>query len=271
MSSLENIKILVKEIQNLFFLRKYDLIIKETKKALKKYPNYSIFYNMLGLALTQLGKLNDAKLVLDKGYKINGDDLAIINNLANVHKNMFNHKEAERLYNLSILKKKDYSNAYINYGNLKRDLNKFEEAIKLYEQGLSYNNQIPEINYSIAMAYQSIGNFEKADQYANKTIQIDEKITKADLLISRSKKYKKNDPHLNTMLQKIKKNELNIIQKIDLIFAIAKAYEDLGEVKESFEFLLQGNKLKRSVVNFDINLEKEKFEAIKKIFNNHIL
>tara|TARA_B100001063_G_scaffold236425_1_gene256190 strand:- start:548 stop:2107 length:1560 start_codon:yes stop_codon:yes gene_type:complete len=268
MSSLENIKILVKEIQNLFFLRKYDLIIKETKKALKKYPNYSIFYNMLGLALTQLGKLNDAKLVLDKGYKINGDDLAIINNLANVHKNMFNHKEAERLYNLSILKKKDYSNAYINYGNLKRDLNKFEEAIKLYEQGLSYNNQIPEINYSIAMAYQSIGNFEKADQYANKTIQIDEKITKADLLISRSKKYKKNDPHLNTMLQKIKKNELNIIQKIDLIFAIAKAYEDLGEVKESFEFLLQGNKLKRSVVNFDINLEKEKFEAVKKIFNN---
>ena len=39
------------------------------------------------------------------------------------------------------------------------------------------------------MAYQSLGNFREADNFAYKTIELDKKFTKADLLISRSKKY----------------------------------------------------------------------------------
>ena len=42
---------------------------------------------------------------------------------------------------------------------LKRDLNKFEEAMELYKKALNYTNEVPEIYYSLAMAYQSIGNF----------------------------------------------------------------------------------------------------------------
>ena len=119
MDNLEKIKILVREIQNLFLTNKYGVIIQETKKAIKKYPNVSIFYNMLGLALSKLGKFRDAILVLKKGLSINQNDLAVINNLANAYKNIFNYEEAENLYKISISKKKDYFNAYVNYGNLK--------------------------------------------------------------------------------------------------------------------------------------------------------
>ena len=152
-------------IQRLFLLGKYNLVISESQKAIKKYPNYSIFYNMKGLTLTKIGKFYDAKTILEKGYKIDQNDLAIINNLANVEKNMFNYNQAEKLYNLSISKKKEYFNSYINYGNLKRDLNKFEEAIKLYKKALEYTQKIPEIYYSLAMAYQSLGNFKEAEDY----------------------------------------------------------------------------------------------------------
>ena len=69
MNNIDKIKLLVKEIQNLFFQKKYDLIIKETQKAINIYPKLSIFYNMMGLALTQTGKLQDAKYILEKGYK----------------------------------------------------------------------------------------------------------------------------------------------------------------------------------------------------------
>ena len=149
MDNIEKIKIIVKEIQNLFYTKKYGLIIQETKKAIKKYPNFSIFYNMLGLALSRLGKFNDAILVLKKGLGINQNDLAIINNLANAYKNIFHYEEAEKLYKISIEKKKDYFNAYVNYGNLKRDLNNFTEAIAQYKNALSYNKNIPDIYYTI--------------------------------------------------------------------------------------------------------------------------
>ena len=268
MNNIDKIKLLVKEIQNLFFQKKYDLIIKETQKAINIYPKLSIFYNMMGLALTQTGKLQDAKYILEKGYKINSNDIAIINNLANVYKNIHNYIEAEKLYNLSILKEKNYFNAYINYGNLKRDLNKFDDAIKLYKKALEYNKNVPEIYYSLAMAYQALGAFEKSEYYAHKTIEINKKITKADLLISRSKKYHTLDPHFKSMVEKTKQKDLNTIQKIDLYFALAKAYEDLNDIENSFKYIEQGNKLKRSVVYYNFNEEKNKFESIKKIFQN---
>ena len=40
MNNIDKVKFLVKEIQNLFFLKKYDLIIKETQKAINIYPNF---------------------------------------------------------------------------------------------------------------------------------------------------------------------------------------------------------------------------------------
>ena len=268
MSDFEKIKILVRDIQKLFLLKKYNLVISKSQKALEKYQDYSIFYNMKGLALTQIGKFNEARTILEKGYKIDPNDLAIINNLANVEKNMFNYSKAEKLYNLSIYKKKDYFNSYVNFGNLKRDLNKFDEAITLYKRALKHTQKIPEIYYSLAMAYQSLGNFKEAEDYANKTIEIDKKITKADLLISRSKKYNKEDSHFYLMIEKLKNTNLDDKQKIDLYFALAKAYEDIGDINRSFNYLEKGNKLKRSIINFDLNFEEKKFEDIAKSFSN---
>ena len=54
--------------------------------------------------------------------------MAIINNLANVYKNSHETTKAEELYKKSIKIDKNYLNAYVNYGNLKRDLNRFSEV-----------------------------------------------------------------------------------------------------------------------------------------------
>ena len=267
MDSFEKIKLLVKEIQNLFFSNRYALIIKETKKAIKKYPNVAIFYNMLGLALSSIGKLDDAKLVLKKGYKINPEDLAIINNLANVYKNTFDYEAAEELYKKSINLDKNYFNTYVNYGNLKRDLNKFKEAIKFYETALTYNKDESTTNYALSMAHQALGNFKETEFYAKKILEMDKKFTKADLLISRSKKYKNNDEHLTEMLNKFNNIELGINEKINLCFALGKAYEDLNKMDDCFKYLKEANKLKRNTVSFDINSETKNFNNIKKIFS----
>ena len=267
MDKIDKVKALVKEIQNLFFVKKYNLIILETKKAIKKYPNISIFYNMLGLALSSLGRFSEAEIILQKGYSVNSNDLAIINNLANIFKNTYKYKEAEELYKLSISKKNNYLNAHVNYGNLKRDLNKFEEAIELYKKALINNNKVPSIHYMLAMAYKSLGNFKEAEKFAKKTIEIDKKYTKADLLISRSKKYTSKDNHLIEMEEKIKNINLNLLEKIDLYFALSKAYEDIGKMDQCFEYLEKGNELKRTNVNFDLNFEKKTFRDIKTIFS----
>ena len=66
--NIENVKIEVKNIQNLFLTKNYNLLLK-FQKAIRKYPKYSIFYNLLGLALNNLGKFSEAISVLLKDIK----------------------------------------------------------------------------------------------------------------------------------------------------------------------------------------------------------
>ena len=83
------------------------------------------------------------------------------------------------------------------------------------------------IYYSLALAHQGIGNFEKTIFYCNKVLEIDPKFTRADHLISQSTKYKKK------MIIKYQFKKIILIkkyEKIDLLFSLAKAEEDLGRI-----------------------------------------
>lgn len=117
------------------------------------------------------------------------------------------------------------------------------------------------------MSYQSLGHFKEAENYAIKALELNKRFTRADLLISRSKKYQNNDKHFNQMKEKINDKDLHSQEKIDLYFALSKAYEDLGKIEDCFNLLKEGNNLKRDNVNFNLKFEKSTFEDIKSIFS----
>ena len=45
------------------------------------------------------------------------------------------------------------------------------------------------------------------------------------------------------------------LEKVDLYFSLAKAEEDIGNIKEAAENLIMGNKLKRKLIKYNINDE----------------
>ena len=58
-------------------------------------------------------------------------------------KRLFNFNEAEELFKRIIEKSPKYINAYVNYGNLKRDLNKYEDSNGLYKKALEIDEKTP--------------------------------------------------------------------------------------------------------------------------------
>ena len=49
---------------------------------------------------------------------------------------------SKNILNEIIKRSPKYINAYINLGNLKRDTNNFNEAIKLYEKAIDFNTKL---------------------------------------------------------------------------------------------------------------------------------
>ena len=263
MSNIENeIKILL----NLFNSAKFDILITKAKKIIRKTPEYLILYNILGSAYQNIGELKLAKETFTKGYKMDPNNIAIMNNLANVYKNIGEIQLSKNLFKKIIEKKPDYINAYVNYGNLKRDNNDFEFAIDLYNKALEINPRIPTILYSLALAYQGLGKFDLAIDYAKKTLEIEPKFTQADMLISQSMKYEAGDLHYDEMNLKINSLILNDEQKTNLLFALAKAEEDMGLIEKSFNNLDIANSTRRKSLNFNINNETTFFNQLKNIF-----
>jgi len=122
---------------NQFKAQNFDLVISKGKALLKSNPEYIILYNLVGSSYQNKGKYLKAIKIFKEGLRLDFKNLALMNNLAMAYKNDLQYELADQLYTEIIKTNKNYINAYVNFGNLKRDLNKFNEAIDLYEKALT--------------------------------------------------------------------------------------------------------------------------------------
>ena len=253
-------------IINNFKEQKFDFVISKSKDYLRKFPKTIILYNLLGSSYQNIGEYNKAKEVFIDGLKSDPENIAIKNNLATCYKYLLKYENAENLYKKIIETNPKYVNAYLNLGNLKRDINKLNEAIELYETAdkINPNNHI--ILFSLALAHQGLGNFEKSIEYAKNVLLINPTFVKADHLISLSRKYKKDDWHYLSLLNKIESRELQEIEKIELYFSLSKANEDLNNINEAYKFLKKGNDLNKKKIKYEIKNDLKLIENIKDLF-----
>ena len=253
---------------NQFNAKNFDKVIEKGKLILKKNPQYVILYNLIGSAYQNEGRYVDAENYFKKGLKLDSNNLALQNNLAMAYKNQLKYELAEELYLKIINANNKYINAFVNLGNLKRDLNKFEEAITLYQKAEMISDKNPVVYYSLALAHQGIGNFEKAIFYSKKSLRIDPNFTRADHLISQSTKYKDNDEHYHSLRNKIGKINERSFDMVDLLFSLSKAEEDLKNIKDAAKYMINGNKLKKELIKYNLSQDINLMKNIKEAFNN---
>ncbi len=248
---LEQIQILMNQLK----VKNFQHVLTKGKVLLKKNPEYVILYNLVGSSYQNLGENINAEIYFKKGLKLDANNIALMNNLAMTYKNLLKYKLSEEIYKKIINLNNKYINAYVNLGNLKRDLNQFDEAIKFYEKALLINDTNPIIYYSLALAHQGVGNFEKTSFYSRKALEYDPNFTRADHLISQSINYKKNDKHYKDMRQKLINFKSKSLERVDLCFSLAKAEEDIGNIEAASEYLIEGNKTKKSLIDYEVNSE----------------
>ena len=82
-------------------------------------------------------------------------------------------EEADHLYRQAISMRADYTQAYINRGDILIKLNRTKEAQQVYEQALAYEQDNPDLLYNLGVVLLNQGHHSRALMYLDRALKYD--------------------------------------------------------------------------------------------------
>ena len=260
-----------KHFQNLqkkFLNKKFNEVLENSKKFLKKFPQEIFLLNICGLSLYFLNKNYEAILYFNKAIKIDSNNYYIKINLANALTNAGEYEEAEKNY-IETLNNQPNNPTFLSYYAIfKSHLLNNKKAIELFEKAIKYSPKDVNLLGNLAAAFQKIGDFKNSKKICEKIININSKYIKAHIILNNFTNYrdKDNEKHLKELLKLNNIQELNFQDKASINFSIGKAYEDKKNYEEAFKYFKEANLLIKKSTNYNIKNNIKLFENIKATF-----
>ncbi|XP_039745699.1 protein O-mannosyl-transferase Tmtc3 [Pararge aegeria] len=167
---------------------KYEEALEFFKTAVSVQPDDVGAHINVGRTFNHLGQYQDAedayvkaKSLLPKAKpgesyqaRIAPNHLNVFLNLANlISKNATRLEEADMLYRQAISMRADYTQAYINRGDILIKLNRTKEAQEVYERALLYDSGNPDIYYNLGVVLLEQGKASQALAYLDKALELE--------------------------------------------------------------------------------------------------
>ena len=130
---------------------------------------------------------------------------------------------------------------------------RLDEALECYRRSIAINPGHAATYSNMADTLKYKGEIDLAVENYQKALQLDPTLYSTYHALAFCRRFEKNDDSINIMEEILAAPDISGEQKMHIDYALAKAYEDIGEFDKSFAHLDQANKIKRST--FDFNIE----------------
>ncbi|XP_063885771.1 protein O-mannosyl-transferase Tmtc3-like [Scylla paramamosain] len=140
----------------------------------RTYNNLKLFSDAEQAYLKAKSLLPKAKPGESYQARIAPNHLNVFLNLANlIARNETRLEEADALYRQAISMRADYTQAYINRGDILIKMNRTKEAQEVYERALFYDSTNPDIYYNLGVVLLEQGRAQQALAYLDKALEMD--------------------------------------------------------------------------------------------------
>ena len=224
-------------------------------------------YNIANVCI-KLKKYNESIEYFKKTISLEPNYIEAYINLANLFKITQDTQKAIQIYRKAITINPKFLILFLNLGVIYQELNNHDQAINLFSKVLSIDIKNIYAYFNLGISYRAKGLISKSLDNFEKVISLDNKNTEAFRQISLLKKFKSKDHLFEKMNSLISEENISDLSKSQLSFALAKAYEDFGDIKKSFELYVQGNFLRKKNLPYNINDDVKLHNNIKKRYKN---
>ena len=148
--------------------------------------------------------INRALKIFNHCLKLDPNNFLVYYEIGNVFLKDKKFINAINYFKQSIEKKNNFYKSYNNLALAYNNLGKTKEAKEIFKKSIEVDPNIYLTYSNLGLVYQSEGNFEEAIKNFNKSLSLNLNDGETHRYLSVSKKYLKDDPHINQMIQLLK-------------------------------------------------------------------
>jgi tetratricopeptide (TPR) repeat protein len=253
-------------------LRRFEEALISYDKAIALKPDFAAAYCNRGIALKELNRLKEAVVSYDKAIALKADLAEAYHNRGNALKELRRFEEAVVSYDKAIALKADYAEAYSNRGIVLQELLRLEDALVSYDEAIARKPDLANAYNRKGCVLNALGRLDEARAAFLKAIDIDPMSAGAYFNLADSKKFAPGDRHLAAMEELLANpGGLSENGRMELNFALGKAYADLKDHRRSFQHLLVANAGKRAMISYDEKAVLAEFDSIETTFTRELI
>ena len=247
---------------------RFKLAEESYKKVLKKDNNNIDALRLLGLLAFKNKNYSIAENLFIRAIKIDQHFHLLWDNLAKVYRIQNKLEKSKKAFK-NLIKLDPYNlEALVALGTIYVKLADYDEGIKTYQKVLSLKNNNPRVYLSMGHALKTVGRRKECEDAYHKAITLYPLCGEGYWSLANLKTYKFSEAQIlqmeNSLDDKIQEQE-----KIQMLFALGKAYESKGDYKKSFTFYEKGNWMQRKIVEHNAQENANNIDSIIDFFQKN--
>ena len=247
---------------------RFKLAEESYKKVLKKDNNNIDALRLLGLLAFKNKNYSIAENLFIRAIKIDQHFHLLWDNLAKVYRIQNKLEKSKKAFK-NLIKLDPYNlEALVALGTIYVKLANYDEGIKTYQKVLSLKNNNPRVYLSMGHALKTVGRRKECEDAYHKAITLYPLCGEGYWSLANLKTYMFSEAQIlqmeNSLDDKIQEQE-----KIQMLFALGKAYESKGDYKKSFIFYEKGNWMQRKIVEYNAQENANNIDSIIDFFQKN--
>lgn len=234
-------------------------------------PDHAEAHNNLGFILNEQGRREAAVEHLKRALILRPIDITIRNNLALALTAQGSYGEAILQLREGLLLHPEHAVTHSNLGFTLAAQGRIDEAVASYQRALAFDPDRAEAHNNLGNIFKSQGRFENALEHFGCAIAINPDYAEAHFNRAEVKTFRQGESEIASIEGLAGRRDLSARQKMYINFAAAKALEDSGDHARAFEYMREGNALKRQQSGYDESNVLRLFERVSAVFGKGLL
>nr|VFJ48959.1 MAG: Tetratricopeptide (TPR) repeat [Candidatus Kentron sp. DK] len=248
-------------------LGRLEEVLASYDEALRRRPDDADTWYSRGDALKELDRLDAAVESYDQAILLRPEHADTHCHRGLALEELERAKEALESYDEALRLAPDHADAHSGRGSVLMELGRMEEALESCDRAIRLAPDRAGAYGKRANILKTTGQLDKAIRDCERALALDPDLAGVYGTLGAVRKFQPGDPRVEKMEALLAKPNLREADRRLLCFALADAYEGLGDYDRSFGHLEEGNRLRKRELGYTIDKDKRIDARVREIFS----